>query len=189
MKKIFYFLAAVGITWGVVSCDNEPKNPGDFSIKPELSVSDMVSQTTGTAYPLNVSKTIDSIFGSNITVYDTIWDDNGDYVDRTSSNVWVPSKFTTHYVEFEPITVSAMPDTFAIKITTNAKWNAPQPSKPRGGSQFYTITTSGGGNGSLIFRSEINENATRKVAAELNIYTSDSTVYYKVPLLQEGLAN
>ena len=187
MKKIFYLLAAVGLTWGIVSCDNEPKNPGDFSIKAELSLGDVVSQVDGKVYALNVAKSMDSVFGSNVTVYDTIWDENGEYLSRTSRNVWIESKFTTKYIEFEPIMVSAYPDTFAIAITTNAKWNAPQPAKPRGGSQFYTITSCGGGQGTLLFRSEINENATRSVAAGLNVYTSDSTVYYKVPLLQEGL--
>lgn len=189
MKKIFYLIAAVGITWTVVSCDNEPKNPGDFNQQSELALGDVVSQIDGKVYQLQVARSIDSIFGTNITVYDTIWDDNGDYVDRTSTDVWIPAKFTTRYVEFEPITVSAYPDTFAINITSNAKWLSPTPVKPRGGSQFYSITAGGGGNSTMVFRSELNENATRKVAAQLNIYTQDSTVYYKVNLLQEGLAN
>ena len=187
MKKIFYLIAAVGITWGIVSCDNEPKNPGDYSIKAEMSLGDVVSQVDGQVYSLQVARSVDSVFTNKVTAYDTIWDENGNFVSREGRDVIIPSKFTTKYIEFEPIMVSAYPDTFAIKITTNAKWNAPQPAKPRGGSQFYTITSGGGGNSTLIFRSELNENATRSVAAGLNVYTSDSTVYYKVQLLQEGL--
>ena len=190
MRKLLYFLASGVLIGGLItSCDNEPKNPGDFNVKSEMSLGDIVSQKDGKVYQLQVAKSIDSIFGSNVTVWDTIYDEHGEYIDRTSSQLWVPAKFTTKYVEYEPIMLTAMPDTFVLDITTNAKWTAPTPTKPRGGSQFYTITQGGGGNGTLIFRSEINENATRKVAAELNIYTQDSTVYHKVMLLQEGLAN
>lgn len=188
MKKIFYLIAAVGITWGIVSCDNEPKNPGDYSVKAELSLGDVVSKVDGKVYALQVAKSVDSVFTSKVTAYDTIWDENGNFVSREARDVIIPSKFTTKYIEYEPIMVSAQADTFDIHVSSNAKWFISTASY-RGSSTFYNISSGGGGNGSLSFRSTINRNATRKVAADLNVYTSDSTVYHKVTLLQEGLAN
>lgn len=188
MKKLLYLIAAGVLAGAVASCDNEPKNPGDFNLKPEITLSDIVSLTSGDVYALKVAKTMDSIFGSNVTVWDTIYDENGEYLDRQSRDVWVPSQFTTRYVEYEAVSVPALADTFQINITTNAKWLSPQPTKPRGGSQFYNdATTGGGGDGVLIFRSENNNNAARTVPAEMNIYSSDSTMYLKVLLLQDGL--
>ncbi|MCH5241366.1 MAG: hypothetical protein J1F67_02935 [Muribaculaceae bacterium] len=188
MKKIFYLIAAVGITWGIVSCDNEPKNPGDYSVKSELSIGDVVSQVNGQVYALQVAKSIDSVFTNKVTAYDTIWDENGNFVSREGREVIIPSKFTTKYVEYEPIMVPAEADTFEIHVTSNAKWFLSTASY-RGSSTFYNINSGGGGNGTLLFRSAINRNGTRKVAADLNVYTSDSTIYHKVTLLQEGLAN
>ena len=95
MKKIFYLIAAVGITWGIVSCDNEPKNPGDYSVKAELSLGDVVSKVDGKVYALQVAKSVDSVFTSKVTAYDTIWDENGNFVSREARDVIIPSKFTT----------------------------------------------------------------------------------------------
>lgn len=190
MRKLLYLLAGGMLAAGFVACDNEPKNPGDFSVASELSLGNVVSQVDGKVYTLKVAQAFDSVFGSNVTVWDTVYNANGDFESRSSRSVWVPSKFTTRYVEYEPIMLPSDAQTFAIDIYTNAKWVSPQPTKPRGGSQFYNdATTGGGGDGTLIFRSEINENKTRTVSAQMNIYTQDSTVYHKVNLLQEGLDN
>lgn len=186
MKKIFYLIAAVGLTWTVVSCDNEPKNPGDYSIASEMSLSDIVSQVDGKVYALQVARSVDSVFGTNVTVWDTIWDDNGEFLERSSRVVWVPAKFTTKYVEYEPVFLPIPADTFAINIYSNAKWTSPQPTRPRGGVQFYNLTTGGGGDGTLLFRSDYNEFYNTTAPAALNIYSSDSTVYHKVLLHQYG---
>ena len=187
MKKIFYLIAAIGLTWTVVSCDNEPKNPGDYSVKSELSLGNIVSQVNGEVYPLRVSKSIDTVFTTKVTVYDTIWDANGDYVSRESRDVYVPSKVTTKYVEYEPVVLPVPADTFGLQISTNARWLAAPLLRPRGGVQFYNdATTSGGGDGTLIFRSDYNEFYTTTTPAALNIYTSDSTVYHRVNLHQLG---
>lgn len=187
MKKILYLIAALGITWGVVSCDNEPKNPGDFSVKSTMSLGNMVSLSTGEVYALKVAKTVDSIFTSKVTAYDTIWDENGEFLKREAKEVIVPAKFTTTYVEYEPVVLPIAADTLAIDITTNARWESPQPTRPRGGVQFYNdATTSGGGDGTIVIRSDYNEFYNTTAAASLNIYTSDSTVYHKVLLHQTG---
>ena len=188
MRKLLY-MAATGIAIGglITACDNEPKNPGDFSIKSQMSLSDIVSQKTGTQYPLRQTNAFDTVLGNMVTVYDSIFDDQGEFVERKGHDSLVNSKVTTRFIEFEPIMLPVAADTFAINITTNARWVSPQPTKPRGASQIYNdATTSGGGNGTLIFRTDKNINATRQVPADMYIYTSDSTIMYKIPLLQEG---
>lgn len=179
---------ATGLLLGgmITSCDNEPKNPGDYTVKSEISLGDIISQGDGKVYSLHVAKTIDSIFSSTVTVYDTIYDDNGEFLKREARDVVVPAKFTTRYVEYEPVFLPIPADTFAINIISNAKWTSPQPTRPRGGVQFYNLTTGGGGDGTLIFRSDYNEFYNTTAPAALNIYSSDSTVYHKVLLHQYG---
>ena len=187
MKKIFYFIAAIGIAWGIVSCDNEPKNPGDFSIDAYLTVGDIVSQKTGEVYPLNVAYSCDTVFFTSGTVKDTVFDASGNIVEINSTPVYAYSDVTTHFIEFEPVTFPFEADTFAIDISTNSKWVTQKPKKVTGNSEFYCMNLGGGGNGTFQFRSIVNINYNRTRTADFYIYTSDSTVMVKIPCYQLGM--
>lgn len=185
MKKIFYFIAAIGITWGIVSCDNEPKNPGDFNKKAELSIGDIVSTVTGEVYSLKEVRAFDTIFTLYETVWDTIWGPTGEFQERVQDTIWYKSKHHTRYHEMAPIILPAYADTFEIQLTTNARWLCPPPEATvvwvyNEGSQ------NGGGDGTLTFRIGRNRNFNRTTYSDMMIYTSDSTVWYKIPLGQYG---
>ena len=185
MKKIFYLIAAIGITWGVVSCDNEPKNPGDFNVKANLTFSDLVSTTTGETYKFNVARSIDSIYKYKVALYDSIFDENGKFVQRqVKDSVYIPASFTTKFIEMEPVILPSYADTFYLELQTNARWIA---TEPDGTLWLYNeSTTTGGGDGFISLRSARNRNGTRKNYSNMYVYTSDSTVMYKIPFGQIG---
>lgn len=185
MKKIFYLLAAIGVTWGIVSCDSEPKNPGDFSIKSTMEVGSIMSLVNGQTYNLKVMRDFDTIFKNGVQVWDTVFDANGEFVSRTADTIWVPAKHNTRYVEMEPVVFEAQADTFSLNLSTNAKWESPSPisSVPW---IYNESTTAGGGDGTIIFRIARNRNFKRSTYTPMYIYTSDSTVFYKIPFGQKG---
>lgn len=186
MKKIFYFIAAVGIAWGIVSCDNEPKNPGDFTIKPYLTVHEVVSQRTGEVYPLKEAYSCDTVFYTKGVKKDSVFNEDGTFDHINSETVYAYSSVTTHLIEYEPITFPIEADTFSIDINTNAKWVTQKPKKEGNNSEFYCMNLGGGGDGTLQFRSIININYNRTVTSDLYIWSSDSTVMVKIPMYQLG---
>lgn len=188
MKKIYYLIAGLIVAWGIVSCDNEPKNPGDFTVKSTMSIIDIVSQTSGDVYNLSVAKSVDTVFRKGTQVWDTIWDANGEFVDRKPDTVWNYSNFTTQFIEMQPVILPAKADTFNINISTNAKWNAPTPVTNDLPWIYNDAAISGGGDGTVVFRTTRNRNFSRLESDYMTmyIYTSDSTVFYKIPFGQYG---
>lgn len=178
---------AAGVFIGAVaSCDNEPKNPGDFSVKSELSVMEIISTTTGEVYNFKTSRSIDTVFKTGVQVWDTIYDSNGEYLDRTADTIWVPAKFTTKWIEIEPIILPSFADTFNISLATNAKWYSPEPTTTTAPWLYNVATTQGGGDGVVTIRSVRNRNFVRKTYTNVMIYTSDSTIMYNIPFGQKG---
>lgn len=189
MKKIFYLIAAGVLTCSVVACQDEPSNPGDYSVQSQLSLSDIYSLTNDAVYPIEIARTVDTVFYTwKVTKRDTTFDPaTGEVLDIKNDTLFTPTHYCKFY-EAAPIMLPMPADTFRIDITSNARWLSPVPAKPRGSSAIYNdATTSGGGSSYLVFYTDPNENATRKVSADMFIYTSDSTVMYKLPFLQAGI--
>lgn len=185
MRKLLFFLTVAALASGVVSCDNEPKNPGDFTVKSTLNVDMIKSMTTGETYNLSVARSFDTIFKTPVQVWDTIYDANGEFLERNADTIWVPSKFTTRYIETQPVVLPSVADTFSMDLTTNAKWLSPNPTIVDLPWIYNESTTGGGGDGTIIFRVARNRNFARSLTPML-IYTSDSTVFYKIPFGQTG---
>lgn len=179
MKKLFYLLvlaAAVGITAG---CDNEPKNPGDFTVKSELTLGDVVSLVNGEVYPIHIVRETDTVYQHEYTRTDT--------VTGVIDTLYYGSQFTARFYEAAPIWLGAQADTFRIQVRTNARWNAPTPT-PTTGAQWYYIESGnqGGGDSEIVFRVARNRNASRVSTSYLEVFTNDSTVMYRVPFRQYG---
>lgn len=179
MKKFLLLLAGSALLCSTVACDNENKNPGDFSVKSELSVSDIVSLLDDAVYPVRVVRETDTVYQHQYTKTDT--------VTGKIDTLYYSSKFTARFFEAEPVYLESKADTFNIQITSNAKWNAPTP-VPTAGSQWLYIESgnNGGGDSEIVFRVGRNRNATRVGTSNLEIFTSDSTVMYRIPIRQRG---
>lgn len=186
MKKTLLIIAAACAMTGIVaSCDSEPKNPGDFTVKAELSLSDIMSLTTQETFPLKVVREFDSIYQRKIGFKDTIFDTDGEILEIKNDTVIVPSSYRARIYQAEPIYLPAAADTFQIDVTSNARWNAPAPTSP---NNWYNAmeNTTGGGDSYMTFRSIRNRTTARTTPANLKVYTSDSMVMYIIPLYQRG---
>ena len=180
MKKILLMLALGGaLLCSTVACSDDNKNPGDFTIKSELTISDIVSTIDGKTLPVSIVREIDTVFQHEYTKTDT--------VTGRIDTLYYGSKFTSRYYEADVVWLASEADTFNIDITTNAKWEAPTP-VPTSGSQWLYIESgnTGGGDSNIIFRVGRNRNASRAGISNLQIYTSDSTVMYNIPIRQRG---
>lgn len=185
MKKILLFFAAAGLLLSTVaSCDSEPKNPGDFSKKAEISLSDIMSLTTGETYPIRIIRDYDSIYQNKRVVRDTVFNEDGSQTINTDTII-VPSKFTAHIYRTESVYLPAFADTFQVDVTSNARWYAPAPTTS---TNWYNSmeNTTGGGDSYFTFRTVRNRNTTRATPANLKVYSSDSAVMYIIPLYQRG---
>ena len=186
MKKILLLFAAAGLLLtSTASCDSEPKNPGDFSVKAELSLSDIMSLSTQETYPLNIVAEYDSIYQRKVAFKDTVFDSDGGIVEIKNDTLIVPSKTPARIHRAEPIYLPSYADTFRIDITSNAQWNAPAPTSL---ANWYNAmeNTTGGGDSYMTFRSIRNRSTMRATPAYLRVYTSDSAVMYIIPLYQMG---
>ena len=80
MKKILYF-AFIGICLcGIVACEKEFENPGDFSLKATLGFNpaSALSKVDGITYEFKVLSEKDTAFESSYTLNDTTFDANGE---------------------------------------------------------------------------------------------------------------
>lgn len=186
MKKILYLIATGLLTCAVAACDDEPKNPGDYSINADLNVGNIVSKVNGEVFDLNINRTFDTIFMTNYVVRDTIQNPDGTQTINTDT-IWQKRPFTTKYIEAGPVLLPSTVDTFAISITSNAKWYAPVPTRPAGANWYTNLgVTSGGGDGKIEFSTLVNNTTLRPYARDLYVYTSDSTVMWKININQRG---
>ncbi|MCH5238788.1 MAG: hypothetical protein J1F38_01055 [Muribaculaceae bacterium] len=187
MKKIFYLIAGIGIAWGIVSCDNEPKNPGDYSVKSTLSIARFVNDNTGETYAIEVEEYIDSLFKQKVAVKDTTYDADGKQVVTTDS-ITVDRSHTTAFYKIKTIALPAEPSTYTIEIESNAKWFAPAAIRNGGANYFQNDgAVSGGGDGYLNYHTlDATTTTNRPNPFTLNIFTNDTTVYYRIPVTQLG---
>lgn len=169
-----HLLYAAAVLLAVTACDREAENPGDFSLRPTLSVTSV--------HTLHHPEEVElKILCEKDTNYQTFSID-----DETEDTLWYSTGTHGHYVEMEPITLSPEADTLYIKLQSNARWQAPMPDAGGKAQWFTTQRLSGGGNSTVIATVTRNRNYRRPVSAVQYILTSDSTVMYKLTFDQQG---
>ena len=199
MKRLFYAIAVI-LAVGVVSCENTPKNPGDFSKACTLQIDGpIVSLKTGKSYPLTVARETDTVYKYLYVLKDTVWDEENpgkpllgpDGQPQTKDDsVYIYSKIRARLVEMDTVFLPALIDTFSLDIVSNARWRAEQPSVKGKDVQWYfnhNSSTTGGGTSVLQFRTIFNMFNMRTNTMVQQIITSDSTVMYRIPFKQYGL--
>ena len=200
MKRFFYLVAAAAVAGMVISCENEPKNPGDFSKATTLAINgQVVSLVTGKTYDLKVADERDTVYKYLYVLKDTLRTVEGtDTVPVigpdgkpivNDDSVYVYSKITARFIEMEPIYLPAEPDTFSFNIESNARWLAGVPSVPDKCTTWYfnhNSTTTGGGDSHVEFRTILNRSKIRVNAAYQEVLTSDSAIMYRIPFFQYG---
>lgn len=211
MKKLFG-LALLGMTIGLLSCEEEAKNPGDFNLKAELTLDPMlVTSTGGQSYVLEEEAVFDTAYTSTYEKKDTTFETNADgsfvlddkgkkvpvigddgnlIINSTTVVFPTGKKGTFHRMKF--IKLESKADTFTIHIKSNALWRAPQYAPTKAQWFFnYNLRTggnslTGGGDSYFYFRTLRNKNKTRVEPVPQYIYTSDSTVMYQLNFGQAG---
>lgn len=190
----------LGISQIFLSCENVIENPGDYSVKPTLEIATSVTSIGGTEYPMSVVSERDTAYRYFYTKRDTLKDAAGEPIldehgaqQITIDTIYYNSKTHAHFVEMALVTLPSAADTFRITLKSNARWKSPVPSTG-GKVQWYFnyniltggTTTAGGGDGEINFRTLRNRGVKRPVNAVQYIFTSDSTVMYKLTFAQSG---
>ena len=201
MRKILYF-AVIGIfLCGLVACEKDFENPGDFNLKATLDFNpaSALSKVDGITYDFKVLSEKDTAFESSFVKNDTAFDANGEPVIGPDGKIvisydtiYFKTGKVAHYYEMDTITLPSYADTFTVHTVSNALWKAPQ-FKPKKTQWFfnYNLKTDGtslygGGDGYFYFRTLRNKNKSRSEKAEQFIFTSDSTVMYHFVFGQLG---
>lgn len=198
MKRFFYAIAVVLAAGLVVSCESDPKNPGDFTKAATLEITGpVVSLKTGKTYDLKVARETDTVYKYLYVLKDTVFDENGKPVIgpdgkpiATDDSVYIYSKIKAKLIEMEPLFLPGPADTFNLDITSNARWLATEPVKENDDDvQWYhnfNSTHSGGGNSSLQFYTDRKRGSRRDNVMVQQVITSDSTIMYRIPFYQYG---
>jgi hypothetical protein len=198
--------------FGVLSCEDEPENPGDFNLKSELSMDPMmVTSVGGQSYALEEEAVYDTLYTSSYEKRDTtfrvdgsgnyILDENGKKIPEIGSDGNIIVSIDTIvfqtgkrgvFHKMKLVKLESKADTFTIHIKSNALWKAPQYAPTKAQWFFnYNLRTggnslTGGGDGYFYFRTLRNKNKTRVEPVPQYIYTSDSTVMYQLNFGQAG---
>lgn len=197
MKRIFYAIAVILALGFAVSCEDTPKNPGDFSKKCTLEVTGpVVSLMTGKTYDLKVARETDTVYKYLYVLKDTTFNEDGTpvigpdgkpYV--TDDSVYIFSKIKAKLIEMEPLYLPGPADTFNLDIRSNARWRADAPLVKSDQTPWYFnygSTTTGGGDSHLQFYTKRNRSNVRNFHVVQQIITSDSTIMYRIPVFQYG---
>ncbi len=203
MRKILYF-AVVGICLcGIVACEKDFENPGDFSVKATLGFNpaSALSKKDGTVYEFKVLSEKDTAFESSFVKSDTTFDASGEPLIGPDGKmvinydtIYFKTGKVAHYYEMDTIILPSYEDTFTVHIVSNALWKTSfLKFKKTKWFIYYDLKTNfdanspfGGGDGYYSFRTLRNKNKSRSEKAEYNIYTSDSTVMYHFVFGQLG---
>lgn len=197
MKRFLYAIAVLLATGMVISCENEPKNPGDFSKKCTLSIEGpVVSLITGKTYNMKVAREADTVYKYLYVVKDTVFDQDGKPVlgpdglpVAKTDSIYINSKIQARLIEMEPVYLPGAADTFSIDISSNARWLAAAPAVNDGETLWYfnhNSSTTGGGDSWLQFRTIRNRSNVRPNIIWQQVITSDSTIMYRIPFIQYG---
>lgn len=198
MRKLLLCSLLGATAIGFTACQDDPKNPGDFSLKSELQLAQkMVSKNTGREYPLVVAREFDSTFRYTYEVYDTIKDAAGNPILDDSGKLQIItteesylSRRTAHFIEYKKIMFLSYEDvdfdTITLDLKSNANWQAPMDADVN----WYKIldgTNKGGGDGTFkISIKQFGNVESNKVAVQ-EIYSRDSTVMYRFYFGHYGL--
>ncbi|MCE1154775.1 MAG: hypothetical protein LWW91_01410 [Bacteroidales bacterium] len=141
------------------SCEQEPVNPGDFTLQPTLEVV-QITDTSGTNYPFAIQRSIDTTYRSGKK---------------------------GKYIELDTILLNAARGEIQIRVATNARWLAPIPDFQGKIAWLQTQISSGAGDGIIKARlSPGLAKARRPILANQYIYTRDSLVMYRVIFNQKA---
>lgn len=192
MKKLLYFLLLLSGGFGVSACDEEAKNPGDYSLKTTLKILDATTKS-GKNLNLDVLREIDSTYVRFRIRKDTlkgpdgipIKDSNGKLT-ITDDTTFYNGRITARFVEMKKVVLESALDTVLIALESNAKWMAPMPVAGGKVQWFFTQRLAGGGTGTIIARVTQNKDTERTVDAVQYVLTSDSAVMYKLVFGQKG---
>lgn len=211
MKRLLGF-ACIGLVLGILACEEEATNPGDFNLKAELTMNPMqVTSTGGQSYVLEEEAVFDTAYTSSYEKKDTAFERNpdgsfvldergrkipvigndGNLIIQTDTIIFLTGKKGTFH-QMKLIKLESKADTFTIHIKSNAKWLAPQYAPTKAQWFFnYNLRTggtslTGGGDSDFYFRTLRNKNYSRKELVPQHIYTSDSTVMYQLNFGQAG---
>ena len=141
------------------SCEQEPVNPGDFTLTPSLEVV-QISDTAGTVYPLTIQRSFDTTYQSGKK---------------------------GKYIELDTILLNAARGEVQIKLLTNARWLAPIPDFQGKIAWYQPQNSSGGGDGIIKARLSPGLSKVRRpILANQYIYTRDSLVMYRIIFNQKA---
>lgn len=195
MKRTFYSLILLLGLIIMSSCEQLITNPGDFSLRSELSVVS-VSDTMGNQYPIEIARSIDTTYTYDRIVKDTLKDVNGNPILDAQNKPQVrnltvkyPGTKTAKYVELKPIALVPFKNQVKIEIFSNARWQAPTPNF--GTKIPWLVTKSNVGGGSSIILADVKygglATVRRPVLAVQYIFTRDSLTLYKLTFDQKAL--
>lgn len=158
MRNYFFLGLTLAGLLSFSACEDEPTNPGDFSLKSTLSVESITSNTSG---PIN-------------------------FVVKGERDTTLYSGVQQHIVTMDTVWLESPADTMQILIRSNTRWNAPNPDAGGKAAWFFSMTNAGGGDAKIQTRVVRNRNSKRSVVANQRILTADSTRLYIIPFLQKG---
>lgn len=197
MKKLL-LLPAAAMLLTLAACENEPKNPGDFSVRSELRIGELRSLVTGDVYPLKVLRETDTVYQYSYEVNDTAKGPDGKpllrpdgQLDITTTTKWYDGKKTAHFTEYEPVYLPSFEnvpvDTFELHIYSNANWLAPAPASTVTWFKNINASTAGGGEGAVSFTVNQFKNELSKHVAEQIVMTKDSIEMARIYIRHTGL--
>lgn len=200
MKKLLYLAAATGMIAMFAACEDELKNPGDFSVKSELELTQVRSLSNGHVYPLSVARSIDTTYRYYYTVYDTVKDAEGNPVLGTDGRLQISteekyylSKITAKFVEFDTIFIPSYEDlavdTLSLDIVSNANWRAPELTTPVTWYSVVNASSTGGGDGAFLFSVNQFKNEISRHKVQQDLFTRDSTLMFRLHFRHYGLAH
>lgn len=197
MKKLIYLILTGALLAFVAACENEPENPGDFSIKSELDLAGLVSENTGTQYTLNVARQADTVYEYFYNVNDTLKDANGEPLVGSDGKLQITttqksyfSKKTARLIEYEPILLPSYEnlefDTLSLSFKSNAAWNVIELATP---VNWYAPVSSYsvGGDGAFKFSIKKWSGDVSRFVVKQEIMTQDSLVLHRFFFKHSGL--
>ena len=197
MKKLIYVILTGAVLAFMAACENEPENPGDFSIKSKLDLAGLVSQNKGTQYTLSVARQADTTYEYFYNVYDTLKDAQGEPLVGSDGKLQITttqksyfSKKTARLIEYEPVLLPSYDDldfdTLSLSFNSNAAWNVIELETP---VNWYSPVSSYsvGGDGAYKFSIKKWSGDVSRYVVKQEIMTQDSMVLHRFFFKHSGL--
>ncbi len=193
MKKIKFLVTAILCVLIASSCDDKSQNFGDPTVKSELELL-QINDTLGNTYPINVLRSIDTVFKNIRIKLDTLKDASGkpilsadNKLQISRDTIFVPRNKTSKYIEIDTILVVYPKNEVQIKLQSNARWQAPAPNFYGKIAWFQPQNVNGGGTATIKVKVLAGlTNNRRTILASQYIYTRDSLTMYKITFNQKA---